>query len=192
MRVFLTVLILIFSFQSLTRADDIREFELEGMSIGDSLLDHFSEEKIKNPDDIYKYKESDKFYHIIFNSIGKYDNITFTIKKNDTSYKIYQVGGDINTLKIQDCHNLKKEIDKEIVQMFENNVERHDIGSFKTSIDKTGKSLFYTIQYIFNSQDLIVLQCKDYSEEIGHPDSLLLDIATKEFNEWLSTEVYKY
>ena len=29
-------------------ADDIREFEIEGMSIGDSALDFFSESEIKN------------------------------------------------------------------------------------------------------------------------------------------------
>ena len=45
-RIFLTVLILIFYIQSLTKADDIRDFEIEGISIGDSLLDYFSEEEI--------------------------------------------------------------------------------------------------------------------------------------------------
>jgi len=34
MRVFISVLVLIFSFQSWTKADDISEFEIEGMSIG--------------------------------------------------------------------------------------------------------------------------------------------------------------
>ena len=48
MRVFLSVLILIFNLQSLTKADDISDFEIEGMSIGDSLLDFFSEEEINN------------------------------------------------------------------------------------------------------------------------------------------------
>ena len=46
MRFFLISLILIFSFQSWTKADDIRDFEIEGMSIGDSLLDYFSKKKI--------------------------------------------------------------------------------------------------------------------------------------------------
>ena len=41
-RVFLSVLILIFSLQSWTKADDIRDFEIEGMSIGDSALDYFT------------------------------------------------------------------------------------------------------------------------------------------------------
>ena len=47
MRVFIAVLVLIFSFQSWTKADDIRDFEIEGMSIGDSLLDYHSKEIIK-------------------------------------------------------------------------------------------------------------------------------------------------
>ena len=42
MRIFLTVFFLIFSFQSLIKADDIRDFEIEGMTIGDSLLDIFN------------------------------------------------------------------------------------------------------------------------------------------------------
>ena len=46
MRVFITVLVLIFCFQSLTKADDISDFEIEGMSIGDSLLDYFTEREI--------------------------------------------------------------------------------------------------------------------------------------------------
>jgi len=48
MRVFIAVLVLIFSFQSWTKADDIRDFEIEGISIGDSLLDYFTEEEINN------------------------------------------------------------------------------------------------------------------------------------------------
>ena len=38
---FLLILILTFSFQSLTKADDIRDFEIEGMSIGDSAIRFF-------------------------------------------------------------------------------------------------------------------------------------------------------
>ena len=47
MKKLLLIFVLLFSFQSLTKADDIRDFEIEGMSIGDSLLDYFSEEEIK-------------------------------------------------------------------------------------------------------------------------------------------------
>ena len=60
MRVFIAVLVLIFSFQSWTKADDISDFEIEGMSIGDSLLDYFSEEEIK--DNKRNYVKNKKYY----------------------------------------------------------------------------------------------------------------------------------
>ena len=41
MKRLLLILILTFSFQSWTKADDISDFEIEGMSIGDSLLDFY-------------------------------------------------------------------------------------------------------------------------------------------------------
>ena len=44
MRVFLSVLILIFSLQSWAKADDIRDFEIDGISIGDSILNFISED----------------------------------------------------------------------------------------------------------------------------------------------------
>ena len=63
MRIFITILILIFNLQSLTKADDIKDFEIEGISIGDSLLDHFDITKIKDglknwyPDNTFSYSE---------------------------------------------------------------------------------------------------------------------------------------
>ena len=47
MRMLITLLILILSFQSWAKADEISEFEIEGMSIGDSLLEFFNEKDIK-------------------------------------------------------------------------------------------------------------------------------------------------
>ena len=47
MRVFLLVIFIIFSFQSLTKADDISDFEIEGFSVGDSLLDYFSKSNLE-------------------------------------------------------------------------------------------------------------------------------------------------
>ena len=46
-RVFIAVLVLLLSLQSFTKADDIRDFQIEGMSIGDSALDYLSEKEIK-------------------------------------------------------------------------------------------------------------------------------------------------
>ena len=62
MRAFIAVLVLIFSFQSWTKADDISDFQIEGISIGDSLLDYFSREEIKsnNQDNYYNWVKEKK------------------------------------------------------------------------------------------------------------------------------------
>ena len=48
MGVFIPLFFLIFCFQSLTKANDIRDFEIEGISVGDNLLDHFTLDEINN------------------------------------------------------------------------------------------------------------------------------------------------
>ena len=58
MRIFLATLVLILNLQSLTKADDISDFEIEGMSIGDSALDFFTESEIlKNRQNYYNDNE---------------------------------------------------------------------------------------------------------------------------------------
>ena len=46
MKKLLLILILTLSFQSWTKADDISDFEIEGMSIGDSLLELFTKKEL--------------------------------------------------------------------------------------------------------------------------------------------------
>ena len=46
MKKILIIFLFLFNLQSLTKADDISDFEIEGMSIGDSALDYFSKEEI--------------------------------------------------------------------------------------------------------------------------------------------------
>ena len=46
-RLYTFLFLIFFSFQTSSLADDIRDFQIEGISIGDSLLDYMSEEEIK-------------------------------------------------------------------------------------------------------------------------------------------------
>ena len=47
--------LIFFSFSALSFADDISDLEIEGISIGDSLLDYFSEKEIKKEIERNKY-----------------------------------------------------------------------------------------------------------------------------------------
>ena len=51
--------LVLFSFSAPSFADDISDFQIEGMSIGDSLLDYLTEEEIKN---------KEKYIEIVFSS----------------------------------------------------------------------------------------------------------------------------
>ena len=62
MRIIIIIITFIVSLQSLTKADDIRDFEIEGMSLGDSALNFFTKSEIDKsveempqyPNDEYK------------------------------------------------------------------------------------------------------------------------------------------
>ena len=47
MKTFILIFLLFISFQSLTKSDDISDFEIEGISIGDNALDHLAKVKSK-------------------------------------------------------------------------------------------------------------------------------------------------
>ena len=98
MRIFLSVLILIFSFQSSTKADDIRNFQIEGMSVGDSLLDFYSQEQI-NRFFIVEYPSSKKFIGWETDrsiNFEEYTAMTFHVKSDDNTMKIFSIKGMLN------------------------------------------------------------------------------------------------
>ena len=85
-RILLTLLF-IFSFQSWTKADNINEFEIEGMSIGDSLLDFLSEDEINNSR--RNYYSNRKYYAVgISKNVEIYETVDVYLKSGDKSYEI--------------------------------------------------------------------------------------------------------
>ena len=125
---FLIILILIFNLSNFSFADDIRDFQIEGMSIGDSLLDYFSEEDIKEARK-YKYK-SDNFYSLdIFDvQSALFDAFQFHLKKEDYKYIIHGVSGAIIYGEVgiyypkseKECKKQMKIIEKDIDSIFSN------------------------------------------------------------------------
>ena len=93
MKTLVVILVLCLLFISApSRTDDISEFEIEGISIGDSALDYFTEGQIK--DNSFDYY-NDKLFtpvqteHLPF--FNTYDGIDFDFKTNDKDYIIHQI-----------------------------------------------------------------------------------------------------
>ena len=88
------ILILTLSFQPWTKADDIRDFEIEGISIGDSALDHFTKnEIIKGKRNYYK---NNKFTDSeIFKKSQLYHSLHINYKTGDKRFIIKGISGTI-------------------------------------------------------------------------------------------------
>ena len=103
MRVFIAVLVLIFSLQSWTKADDIRDFEIEGISIGDSLLEHFPRELIEKENLVDKadktgnyllnrlYALQEQYPNLVSNARGRGLYCAFDLPSGDKRDKLAEL-----------------------------------------------------------------------------------------------------
>lgn len=94
-------------------AEDISDFEIEGISIGDSALKFFSEsDLIKNKKKYYKNKKFTPVEGLkLKNNLKNYDFIDLNYKKNDENFIIFNISGRINFNKnIEDCYTKMDEI----------------------------------------------------------------------------------
>ena len=131
MRIILITFALIFSLQSWSKADDIKEFEIEGMSIKDSLLDYFSENEIEkkiNSSNTFFYNKDYMSISLSYKT-GKfkvYDDVGAILKQNDKQYKIYSLEGTliIESENIEDCYKKQNSIAKEIEKIIDSKYKR--------------------------------------------------------------------
>ena len=189
----LLILILTFSFQSWTKADDIRDFEIEGMSIGDSLLNYMSKEKINNSINANTaYIYPDKAYvKIIFQEYknSTYDDVGFVIKYNSRDYVIHSVSGRNYCEQIQTCLDTQSEVISTLKKMFKN-VATLVQGTDPHYIDPTGESTVHMADFNFIENNAkISASVYDWSVRLnkknGWFDCLQIDIASDEFTSYL-------
>ena len=195
MRIFLLVLILILSLQSWTKADDIRDFEIEGMSVGDSLLDHFSKKEIKENLMLDYYQNLPKNVRNLYvvsefkqlKRFNTYTNVSTDFFRKDKKFIIQTISGLLFVKNQKECHKKQNQIDEELSQLFKNTSRQTNTKNH--SFDKTGNTKTRAINYWFDNGDLITLICTDWSDEItnsyGWTDNLALEIKTKEYNNFL-------
>ena len=131
-KIFSIILITIFNLQSWSNADEIRDFEIEGMSIGDSLLEYMEKKEIIeeiNDDTISYYYEND-YVAISTWDIKKnfkiYDDVGVILKMNDNKYEIYGLEGTLYMKEksdIKECYEKQNNITSDIKNAFNLNIE---------------------------------------------------------------------
>ena len=191
-----------------SKADEIKDLQIEGMSIGDSALNFFSESLIKNGTKNNPINSANQKYEVTSmytKGTGNYINVAdfdfavfeaveITYKKNDRNYIIEGIAGGItnekkkNIKNIEDCKKQKDKIFNDIKAIFNNPLTQKDEGLHPS--DKYGKSKYFrsSIQLTPRSKYLEVeAVCtffkgkvrKDYVTNVG------VTIKTDGVNDWL-------
>ena len=195
MKKLLAILILIFTFHTPSWADDIRDFQIEGMSIGDSALDFFDKSEItKN----YLFPNK-KFAS--FAGYGKnfktYDGFQIFFYDDDENYIIHYLAGKIlyDNNAMEKCYDRMYKIVEDIKKILPN-VDFNDEEKRKHPADKSGKSTGKQTFFNFNDGSELAVSCMDWSLEMqkdgSHSDNLAVNARSVEYAKWLnSDEAYK-
>ena len=194
MKIFFLALFIIFSLQAFTKADNINEIEIEQLSLGSSLLDHFSKDEIEVfRENSTMYKENK--FEVIFVSkeLENFDRLQVTIKPGDKKYKIYSINGILDfDNRINECKKKSSEILSDIKNVIDNYEEISEESKFEG--DPTKESIS-SGTWLWVDNGYIGVVCTDFGEtmlkENGWTDELSVDITTEEFNNFLINEAYK-
>ena len=189
MRIFIAVLILIFNLQSWTKADDIRDFEIEGMSIGDSLLDYYSKEEINKFYENASYYKNKIFAEILLDKqLNEYDFIQVALQPSDNKFIIHSIAlyKDFPN-QIDKCLIEKEKVIKNSADILSNAKRVNE--NAKAEADKSGNSFLYISSFYLTSGGFFNIKCEDYGEEAfksyGWIDTLSLSIGSEKFKKFL-------
>ena len=183
MRKFVIVATLSFFLVSCER-NYIKNLQIEGISLGDSALDFFDENQIKDNEwDYYKNKYYTPVQLERMPFFKTYDAVDFSYKTGDGNYKIHDLTGVIYFDNISLCY---KKMD-ELYEDFQSILLGASISEKLIRHDPSGvgdKKTFYEFNY---GDFLVHLSCYDYVDEI---DILAVEIRTKDFDKWILEEAY--
>ena len=195
-KIFSLILIIIFGFQSWIKADDVSEFEIEGISVGNSVLDYFSKNELSNFSRQF-YPSSDEYQGVEISKIknninfSTYDSITLNWKKNDKKMKIVAVSG----IKLFPNNLTKclKERDK-IALDIKNTLKSSKEERYEMNFGELNDSVSYAIDLKIDTGS-IRIWCTDWDEKTetqnNWEDDLNVSIDTNEFIFWLDNVAYK-
>ena len=184
----LIILVLLFS-SSVVAKDYIKNrFEIEGMTLGDSLLDYFTENEIINGEN---QSYPDKIFTTLITNTDStiYDIVAVEYKSKDKKYIIQGIQGVIKfDNNIENCYKKQDEIQKNITLLFPKS-KKKNWGILKLTIEAEG-STYKPITFDLSSGEVVSVECYYYSVK-SFIDHLKITLNSIELKEYLYTEAIK-
>ena len=168
------------------KADDIRDLEIEGVSLGDSTLNIMTKKEIKETlshKHTFFYKK--KVFAVITTPLksNRYDRIAITIKPNDQSFLIQAIEGIIYfNDDISGCLKKKNEVQDEL-KSFLSSTNFNDLGTLAHPADSSGNSFQTVFDFNFKNGGLVRVVCHDWAKKLtnekGWTDEFKIYIVSK-------------
>jgi hypothetical protein len=166
--------------------DNIKDFKIENISIGDSALDYFTESQLDNSEldwFNYSYKE---YSTSLLPGRGIYDWFKITYKNEDYNYIIEGLAG-IVVKKNYEEDKCNKQLDStalNLSKLFKNTKSEekktyrvvYDPSKIYQETNLSGKSKLTSIFFDFKQEGKIILSCYDMDKETNEIDSPIKDI----------------
>ena len=170
-------------------AEGISDFEIEGMSIGDSLLDIYTEKKII--DSKRNYFETERQYYVIAISdyLETYDVVEIYLETNDKRFEIKTITGKFVIKNQKQCLDMKDDLTLDTKKLLKN--KQHSDSVIPHIFDNSGKSKQHISHFNINGYLTHVrVECVFWSEQIkndyNYEDTLNVVAMDKEIAEWIN------
>ena len=170
-------------FQTLSLADDIRYFQIEGMKIGDSALDYFNESQLEDNEQgwhNYSYKEYSTSF---MPGKGIYNWFLVSYKNDDNNFIIEALAGGLEKKNYnnKECNKKLDVVALNISESFKNTAqEEKKIYELPRDAERTypfaGKSTVTSLSFNFLDGAKIILACYNMDKEAKENESFLTSI----------------
>ena len=197
MKKILFSLIFVLTLQNSAHADEVKDFQIEGISLGDSLLEHINILGVSKNDilkrELFYYPNSKKFAGLAFSNRGfykTYDLIQFTIIPK--TYIVEAISGVVDTISKKDCEKKQEVIFSEISKMFKNGKITKDSFSAHPH-DETGNSSANGFYIEFKSGNVSVecyLWGKEMKDKRNWTDNLKVSVTSEKAQYFFNEEAY--
>ena len=165
-------------------ADDIRNFKIEGMSIGDSALEYFTEDQLENNEQGWYNYDYNEYSTSFLPGKKNYHLLEISYKSDDDKFVIEGITGRLEKKNYDSYYQsfFKKECNKKLdalaldVSKLFKNTKKSRKKSQKYAMDKLKKSIVTSISFNFLDKGQINLKCYNMDKATKQSDSFKIDV----------------
>ena len=186
-------------------ADSIRDFKIEGMSIGDSALNYFNESQLIDGEQGWHNYSYNEYSTSLVPGKGIYDWFLLSYRSDDDDFIIEDLvaGLEQNNLNNKECKNKIDAVTLNLSELFKKTKQYKKKYNLAADASRaypfTGKSAVTSLSFNFKNKGEIVLSCYNVDKKanekdtfvniiLNHKDSFRISVRSRVFVNYLKNK----